>query len=75
MLFLSGTIARIDSMPPPMQLLAYVSPLRYYLPLAEGVLFKGVGLEVLAAGAAGLGAYGLLLMGAGVWQLRRALAG
>lgn len=75
MIYLSGTIARIDSMPLAMQWLAYASPLRYYLPLAEGVLFKGVGLEVLAAGVAGLGAYGALLMGAGVWQLRRALAG
>jgi ABC-2 type transport system permease protein len=75
MLFLSGTVVKIDSMPPAMQWLTYLSPLRYYLPLAEGVLFKGVGLDVLAAHAAGLAGYGLLLMGAGVWQLRRALAG
>jgi ABC-2 type transport system permease protein len=75
MLFLSGTVVRIDSMPPVMQWLTYLSPLRYYLPLAEGVLFKGVGLDVLAANAAALGAYGLLLMGIGVWQTRRALTG
>jgi ABC-2 type transport system permease protein len=75
MLFLSGTVAPIDNMPAVMQWLTYLSPLRYYLPLAEGVLFKGVGLEVLAPNAIALGAYGLLLMTIGVRQLRRALAG
>lgn len=75
MLFLSGTIVPVENMPPAMHWLTYASPLRYYLPMAEGVLFKGVGLETLAPNAAALGAYGLLLMGIGVRQLRRALAG
>ncbi len=75
MTFLSGTIAPIDTMPPAMQWLTLLSPLRFYLPVAEGVLFKNVGLEVLAPNALALGAYGVLLMGIGVRQVRRAMAG
>ena len=75
MLFLSGTVVPVDSMPVAMQWLTYLSPLRFYLPIAQGILLKGVGLEVVAANAAALGLYGLLLMGLGVGRLRRALAG
>jgi ABC-2 type transport system permease protein len=74
MLFLSGTFAPVESMGPALQWLTYLSPLRYYLPIARGILFKGVGLETLAPNALALGAYGLLLMGIGVRQLRRSLA-
>lgn len=74
MLFLSGTVVPVESMPTAMQWLTYLSPLRYYLPIAEGVLFKGVGLPVLAANATALGVYGLLLMVVGARRLSRALA-
>ncbi len=74
MLFLSGTVVAIENMPTVMQWITYVSPLRYYLPIAQGILFKGVGLDVFAPNALALGAYGTLLMGLGVRQLRRALA-
>ncbi len=75
MLFLSGTVVPIENMPVFMQGITYLSPLRYYLPIAQGILFKGVGLEVLGLNAAALAAYGLLLMGIGVHQVRRSLAG
>lgn len=75
MLFLSGTFVPVENMPASLQWLTYLSPLRYYLPLAKGVLLKGVGLPVLAPEAIGLGVYGLILMGVGARQLRRALAG
>jgi ABC-2 type transport system permease protein len=75
MIFLSGTIVPIENMPVGMRWLTYVSPLRYYLPIAQGILFKGVGLESLAPNAVALGGYGVVLMGIGVRQLRRALAG
>ena len=75
MLFLSGTVVPVESMPVGMQWLTFASPLRLYLPIAEGILLKGVGLPVVATSALALGAYGLLLIGIGVRQLRRALAG
>jgi ABC-2 type transport system permease protein len=73
MLFLSGTIAPIENMPIFMQWITFVSPIRYFLPIAEGILFKGVGLDVVAPNALALGVYGMLLMTVGVRQLRRTL--
>ena len=73
MTFLSGTLVPVENMPTVMQWITYVSPLRYYLPISQGILFKGVGLEVFAPNALALGAYGTLLMGLGVRQLRRTL--
>ncbi|MBI3968612.1 MAG: ABC transporter permease [Chloroflexi bacterium] len=73
MFFLSGSIMPVENMPEVLQWLTYVSPLRHYLPLAQGILFKGVGLETLGPSAAALGAYGLLVMMLGVRQLRRTL--
>lgn len=74
MLFLSGTVVPIENMPTAMQWITYLSPLRYYLPIAQGILFKGVGLEVFGPNALALGVYGMLLMTIGVRQLRRTLA-
>ena len=75
MLFLSGTVVPVDSMPQAMQWLTYVSPLRFYLPIAKAILFKDVGFAAVAANAAGLALYGVLLMSIGVSRLRRALVG
>jgi ABC-type multidrug transport system ATPase subunit len=69
------TSVPVESMPAAMRWLTYLSPLRFYLPTAHGVLFKGVGLGVLALSAATLAAYGLLAMAVGVRRLRRALVG
>ena len=64
LMFLSGTVVPIESTPLAMRALSYLSPVRYYMELALGVLMKGVGLEVLwpqfvalAATAAVLGAW------------------
>lgn len=75
MIFLSGTIAPVESMVPAMQWLTYLSPLRYYMPIASGILLKGVGLAEVAPNAAALGLYGLLAMGIGIRQLRQTMAG
>jgi ABC-2 type transport system permease protein len=74
MIFLSGTVVPTESMPLAVQWITYLSPLRYYLPIAQGILFKGVGLDVLAPNALALGAYGVLLLTIGVRQLRHTLA-
>jgi ABC-2 type transport system permease protein len=75
MIFLSGTIVPLESMPVAMQWLTYLSPLHYYLPIAKGVLLKGVGLDALALSVVELGTYGILVMWIGVRQLRRSLTG
>ncbi len=46
-LFLSGTITPIESMPLALQWLSRLSPLRYYMDSLLAVFLKGVGLEVL----------------------------
>jgi ABC-2 type transport system permease protein len=47
LMFLSGTIVPIESTPIVMQWLSYLSPVRYYMEIALGILLKGVGLDVL----------------------------
>jgi ABC-2 type transport system permease protein len=46
-LFLSGTITPIESMPPALQIFSLFSPLRHYMDALLGVFLKGVGLRVL----------------------------
>lgn len=42
-LFLSGTVTPIESMPPFLQALSLASPLRYYMDILLGVFLKGAG--------------------------------
>jgi ABC-2 type transport system permease protein len=44
---LSGFVFPIDNMPPFIQLLTYLNPLRYFLVVVRGIFLKGVGMEVL----------------------------
>jgi len=46
-LFLSGTMVPIESMPSAMQYLSLLSPVRYYMEIVLGIFLKGVGLKVL----------------------------
>lgn len=67
-MFLSGTIVPIDSMPAFLQTLSFFSPIRYYMDIALGILLKGVGMSVLWRDFLALGAIGVIL---GVWSLKR----
>lgn len=46
-LFLSGTMTPIESMPAPLQALSRLSPLRYYMEAILAIFLKGVGLDML----------------------------
>ncbi len=46
-MFLSGTVTPIETMPEGLQLLSRLSPLRFYVEALLGIFLKGVGLEVL----------------------------
>jgi ABC-2 type transport system permease protein len=74
MLFLSGTIVPIENMPLVLQYLSLASPLRYYLPIALGILLKGVGLAVLWPQALALAIFGTALFGISLMRFRRMLA-
>jgi len=47
MLFLSGFIFPIETMPPLIQGVSYLLPLRYYFVIIRGIFLKGAGIEAL----------------------------
>lgn len=59
MLFLSGFIFPIETMPPLIQGVSYLLPLRYYFVIIRGIFLKGAGIEALWDQA-------LVLLGIGV---------
>lgn len=68
LMFLSGTIVPLESTPLAMRALSFLSPVRYYMELALGILMKGVGLEVLWPQLAALAASAGVL---GAWSVAR----
>lgn len=72
--FLSGTMVPIDNMPPFLQWLTYLSPLRYYVKATLDIFLKGVGMETIWPQALALGAYGLVLLLVSAVRFRRNLA-
>lgn len=62
MVFLSGFIFPIENMPPAIQTLTYLVPLRYFLVILRGIFLKGVGLEVLWPQALALLAWGVVIL-------------
>ena len=73
LMFLSGTIVPIESTPLFMQWLSYLSPVRYYMEIALGILLKGVGLDVLWPQLVALLATGGLLSAWSIARLKRHL--
>jgi ABC-2 type transport system permease protein len=70
-LVISGVVVPVESMPRPVQALALLSPLTYYLEIALGVLVKGVGLAALWREALAMGALGLAMFALGLWRFGR----
>lgn len=73
-LFLSGTLVPLESMPLWLQYLAELSPLRHYMESVLGLFLKGVGLDVLWPRLAAIGLIGALLLTVAVGRLRRRMA-
>jgi ABC-2 type transport system permease protein len=62
-LFFSGFMFPIASMPPVVQKLTYVIPLRYYIGITRGIFLKGAGWAELRDEALLLSIYGILILG------------
>ena len=62
MMYLSGFVFPIENMPPVIQPITYLIPLRYYLVILRSIFLKGVGLETLWPQAAALAAWGLAIL-------------
>lgn len=73
LMFLSGTVSPVESMPAAMRALSYASPVRYYMEAAIGIFLKGNGVAILWPQMAMLLAMALALGGFAVVRLRRAL--
>ncbi len=73
LLFLSGTVVPLESMPSGLQVLAEASPLRHYMDAVLGLFLKGVGLDVLWPRLAAMLAIGGVLLALSVWRFRRHL--
>ncbi len=68
---ISGTLVPVESMPRPIQLVSYLSPVRYYLEIALGVFLKGVGLKVLWPQILAMSGLGAAIFGLGLWRFGR----
>jgi len=73
MIYLSGLIFPIDNMPPAIQAVTYVIPLRYYAEIIRGVFLRGSGLAVLWPEAVVLLAMGVVIMTAASLRFRKRL--
>ena len=62
MVYLSGFIFPIENMPPVIQWVTTLIPLRYFLVIVRGIFLKGVGYQVLWPQFAALGAWGLAVL-------------
>ncbi|MEW6264878.1 MAG: ABC transporter permease [Thermodesulfobacteriota bacterium] len=61
-ILLSGFMFPIANMPPEIQIITYLNPLRYFLVVIRGIFLKGAGLDVLWPHLAALLAIGLTVM-------------
>ncbi|MFW6235744.1 MAG: ABC transporter permease, partial [Desulfovibrionales bacterium] len=71
MIMLSGAWTPPEAMPDFMHVFLKISPLHYYLNASFGILLKGSGLSVLLEPILGIGLFGSVIFGLGMWRLRR----
>jgi len=74
MLYLSGFLFPIENMPPVIQAITYVIPLRYFITIVRGIFLKGVGLEVLWPHVLALAAWGAVILALAVARSKKTLA-
>lgn len=70
-LFLSGTVVPLESMPPGLRLLAELSPLRHYMDAVLSIFLKGAGLDILWPRLAAMVLIGIALLGASLLRFRK----
>jgi ABC-2 type transport system permease protein len=73
MIYLSGFIFPIENMPPVIQAVTYLIPLRYFLVIVRGIFLKGIGLEVLWPQALALFAWGAVALAFAAARARKSL--
>ncbi len=71
LILLSGTWTPPEAMPRGMQIGTFFLPMRHYVDVSYGILFKGAGLSVLWDSVLIMGCLGGAVFGFGVWRFRR----
>ncbi|MGD8604324.1 MAG: ABC transporter permease [Anaerolineales bacterium] len=71
--FLSGFFFPLAAMPPVLQWISHVIPLRYYLIIIRSVLLKGVGASALTGEIVALAIFAVVLMGGAALRFRKRL--
>jgi len=72
-IFLAGFFFPIEAMPPALQGISYLIPLRYMLVIMRGIILKGVGLNLLVPHVIPLLIFGVFIMGAAAMRFRKRL--
>ncbi|RPI73510.1 MAG: ABC transporter permease [Desulfobacteraceae bacterium] len=72
-ILLSGFVFPIANMPPVIQWLTYLNPLRYFLTVIRAIFLKGAGLDALWPHLAALLAIGFAIMALAVRRVRKTL--
>lgn len=70
---LSGFTFPIRNMPPVVQYLTYLNPLRYFMEIVRGVFLKGAGVSVLWPQMVALTVYGVAILSLSVARFRKKL--
>ena len=73
MVILSGFVFPIENMPPVIQAVTYLFPLRYYFVIIRGLFLKGVGFSELWRETAALAGIGIVVITASVLRFRKRL--
>jgi len=72
-IFLSGFFFPLAAMPPFLQAVSYLVPLRYFLIIARAVIIKGVGLDAVLPEVIALAIFGVVVMGVAALRFRKRL--
>jgi ABC-2 type transport system permease protein len=72
-IFLSGFFFPIEAMPPVLQWISKIIPLRYYLVIIRSLMIKGVGVKSLQDEILALTIFGILIMTAAALRFRKRL--
>jgi ABC-2 type transport system permease protein len=72
-IFLSGFFFPLEAMPPVLQWISTIVPLRYYLVIIRAILLKGVGAEAIWPDIIALIIFGVVIMGAASLRFRKRL--
>jgi ABC-2 type transport system permease protein len=73
MMILSGFVFPIESMPPVIQAVTYIFPLRYYFVIIRGLFQKGLNFPELWRETAALAAIGVVVIAASVLRFKKRL--